>query len=167
MNALIERVQSSAVQDGDCWRWIGARQTNGSTPVMQWQGKVGNVRRFILIDAGVAMGRMLAGVSCGNPECVNPAHVVKVSRRQVSQEAADAMDHTSKTLRAMRTAAAARTRRNNKLTEQGAASIRLDYRPQRMIAAEYGVTQHTVWAIKAGRMWREYRASANPFSALY
>lgn len=166
MSELIEKVQQYAVQEScGCWRWIGAKQANGGTPVMQWEGKAGNVRRFILIKRGVNMKGYLAGTSCGNQLCVNPDHVVRKTRTQVSAESAAAMDEAARALRAMRTAHSIRAR-GVKLSMEIAEAIRDDSRPQRAIAAQYGVSQHTVQSIKKGVMWRKYIAASNPFAQL-
>ena len=165
MSALIDRIQASAVHDGDCWRWIGARQSRGQTPCMTWNGKVGNVRRFILLERGVPMKGLLAWTSCGNQHCVNPAHAVPATRAVVSTASHAAMDEAARALRAMRTAHAVRAR-GVKLSMEIADAIRDDERPQRTIAAEYGISQHTVQSIKAGLMWRKYTAASNPFTQL-
>lgn len=41
-----------------------------------------------------------------------------------------------------------------KLTEADVRNIRNDAREQREIAADYGVSQRTIWAVKAGQTWR-------------
>jgi hypothetical protein len=46
-----------------------------------------------------------------------------------------------------------RNRRNTKLTEAQASAILDDPRSQRVIAAEYGVSQRAVWSIKHGIFW--------------
>lgn len=168
MSALIEKVQQFAVLEScGCWRWTGAKQARGQTPCMQWQGKVGNVRRHILEDRGVNMKGYLAWTSCGNQDCVNPDHVVRTTRKAASAASAAAMDATACTLRAMRTAYAIRaSKKSVKLSMEIAEAIRADDRPQRTIAAEYGVSQHTVHAIKKNIMWRDYTAAQNPFSQL-
>ena len=166
MSELIEKVKQFAVKEScGCWRWIGARQSKGQTPAMSWQGKCGNVRRFILLESGVPMGGYLASVSCGNQLCVNPAHVVRKTRAQVVIEAVASMDQGARTLRAMRTAHAIRAR-GTRLSMEVADAIREDQRPQRTIAAQYGVSQRTVQSIKKGVMWRDYSASSNPFVQL-
>lgn len=163
VSELIEKIQRFAVQqECGCWRWIGAKQAAGNTPAMSWQGQVGNVRRFILVDQGIKMKGYLAGVSCGNLDCVNPEHVVRATRSKMSTQSAANMDAAKKTMRSMRIALAARSRA--KLSPEIAEAIRNDGRPQRAIAAEYGVTQHTVGSIKSGQMWRDYQP--NPFAGL-
>lgn len=164
MSELIEKIKESVVViDGDCWKWVGAKQSKGSTPSMQWKKKVGNVRRFILIDKGIQMKGFFAWPSCGNFDCVNPDHVVKTTRKKATIEIFEKTNKADHLKRCLNTAKSIR-RRGTKLTMEAARAIRSDDRPQRTIAAEYGVTQHTVFAIKRGDMWKEY--APNPFSAL-
>lgn len=163
MSALIDKVQRFSVHDGDCWRWIGATQ-GCSTPMMAWKGKVSSVRRFILLDRCVPMKGFLATVSCGNPLCVNPAHVVRTTRSKLSLEAAANMGADSRMSKRIKTSQQARKRA--KLSMDIARAIRCDARPTRVIAAEYGVAQHTVQDIQAGNTWREYAATSNPFAQL-
>jgi hypothetical protein len=42
-----------------------------------------------------------------------------------------------------------------KITAVHAAAIRVDPRPTRAIAADYGITSSTVNRIKVGKLWRE------------
>lgn len=42
----------------------------------------------------------------------------------------------------------------SKLTERDIPKIIADHRPQRAIAAAFGVKQSTIWRIKAGKAWR-------------
>jgi hypothetical protein len=163
LDRLIEKIQGLAVSDGDCWRWVGCFQS-GATPTMRWGEKVSSVRRFILVERGdvTERSKALAGVSCGHLWCVNPEHVVKSSRAKTSRMAAENMTYAKKLAKGLAISESIRDR--TKLSRQQARAIREDDRPQRLIAAEYGVHQYTVWAIKSGRMYRDYVAS--PFSQL-
>jgi len=162
MSALIEKIQGHAIEEEcGCWRWIGATQ-NCKTPMMNWQGKVSSVRRFVLAERGTNLNGYLAGVSCGNPLCVRPDHIVRTTRSRVSIKAAEGMDAASRMKRQMNIARAARER--GKLNMEIASAIRADDRPQRAIARDHGVAQHTIQSIKAGLLWREYRSS--PFAGL-
>jgi hypothetical protein len=70
---------------------------------------------------------------CDNRLCVRPDHLYAGTHRE--------------NMRDMRV----RERNIRKLTHEQAARIRADTRPQRQIAADYGVSQSTVWHIKIGR----------------
>ena len=162
MSALIQNIQAFAIEEEcGCWRWIGATQ-NCKTPMMRWDGKVSSVRRFVLTERGTHLKGYLAGTTCGNPLCVRPDHIVRTTRRQVSIQAAESMGAESRIWRRMNIAHAARLR--GKLTMEIANAIREDDRPQRSIARDYGVTQHTIQSIKAGLIWREY--ASHPFAGL-
>ena len=163
MSALIDKVASMSVHDGECWRWIGGFQASGTTPAMRWNNTVNSVRRFILLDKGAQIRSKLAGVSCGNLWCVNPDHVITTTRAKTSRIAAANMDAGARLARARATAEGRRKRA--KLSIEQAREIRQDDRSQRTIAADYGVDQYTIWAIKNDLMYREY--AANPFSGLF
>ena len=169
LNELIQRIHKHVKQDIDCWIWVGGTQARHQTPAMSWKGQVGNVRRFILIEHGVPMKGFFATNSCKNPLCVNPDHVKRTTRKLLSVEAAAAMDVAKKTLHAMRTSRALRnsSERSIKLTQELVNAIRADERPQRVIAAEYGIAQRTVYSVKHHKIWRDYQAvAANPFAQL-
>lgn len=167
LEELLLRVQQRVIEDGDCWIWQGAKQANGSTPSMQWKGKVNSVRRFILMAKGQLVKGWMASTHCGNPHCVNPDHIAKVNRKTLSIRNAAEMDILTRTMRAKRTAEARREGGIGiKLNPELAESIRNDSRPTRTIAAEYGVSQYAVCCVKTGRTWRNYASTNNPFAQL-
>lgn len=163
MSHLIDAITRHAVEDGDCWRWTGALQSCGATPVMHYKRKVGAVRRFILLDKGPApLGQVLATYSCGNPLCVNPEHAQWAKRKTVQQRTFKERGHQNDALRCKKLADKAREKA--KLTEELAAQVREAHGNQREIAARFGISQSTVSSIKLGKTWRSY--VGNPFVGL-
>lgn len=163
MSNLILRIQGHVIEDGECWNWTGAVQTCGATPTMRWNGATGSVRRFILVDKGNApAGRTLATYTCGNPLCVNPAHLAWVSRKSVQQRTTRERSHQSDIIRNKKIADKAR--QHSKLTHEQALAVREAEGNQYVIAARFGISQATVSAIKTGRTWRSY--DGNPFAGL-
>jgi DNA-binding Xre family transcriptional regulator len=172
---LIEAVQASAVEDQDsgCWNWKGGLQSGArdSVPVMRWRGKVNSVRRFLAMEkyggsheTHLKSRKFVATYSCGNPDCVNPEHVVISTRRLLQQRTAESSDWNLCPMLQKRRSDIAR--KNFAVLDQGRAEqIRLDERPQKQIAADYGVSQATVSSIKRGRTWKNYD-STNPFRGL-
>jgi DNA invertase Pin-like site-specific DNA recombinase len=73
--------------------------------------------------------------SCDNRRCVNPAHLFLGTQVDNMRDMA------------------AKGRTPTKLTKEQVLTIREDARPQRVVAAEYGITQSTVWRIKHARTW--------------
>lgn len=161
MSDLIKQIRKHIVEEGDCWNWTGALQTCGAVPTMNYKRKVGAVRRFILEDQGVELGKRLATYTCGNPMCVNPEHVAPATRKAVQQRHADAVRRTTNIVRAKRISDAARQR--SKITLEIALAIRYAEGTQREVAARFGVTQATVSKIQRGETWRDY---SNPFAQL-
>lgn len=129
---------------------------------MNYKGKVGPVRRHIVEDRGVPLQGKLATHSCGNQMCVNPDHVVLISRKRLQARLATETQYQVNTLRRKRLADKARTR--SKLTLDLALQIRDAEGTQRQIAVLFGVSQATVSAIKLGKTWRDY---TNPWTQLF
>ena len=81
--------------------------------------------------------------SCGNRACINGRHLRWAT---AAENAADRIIHGTHREGEMAGPA--------KLTNQQAAMIRADNRTQRVIAADYGVTQKAVSLIKQGRSYK-------------
>lgn len=158
---LIDTIKKHVVEEGDCWNWTGALQSCGSVPTIRWQGKVGAVRRFVLLDQGVDLTKRLATYTCGNPSCVNPEHLAPTTRKRVQVRTVAESNYTANPMRRKRLADKARLR--SKLTLDQVIAIRAADGTQDAIAARFGVSQATVSVIKLGKTWRDY---SNPFARL-
>lgn len=165
---LLTRIHSKIIEDGDCWRWTGAVQKTGNTPTMQWMGRVGNVRRFILLESGPQRKNYLASNSCGHAWCVKPEHVISEARRKIVKKSLAAMPLSDKLMRSLRMAKTIHEGRGrSKLTIEQARQIRVDDRRRDVIAAAYGVVPQTISRIRNGKSWAEINdASVNPFAQL-
>lgn len=147
---------------GDCWEWTGAVQFGSGCPVMRYDGRPQAVRRVIAIELGLQVQGRLATARCANPLCVNPAHVVLLSRKQLQQRTARVTQWHVNPARNRKLAL--RARQTGKLTEAQVAEIRaIEGMKQRDIAALYGITQATVSAIRRGVKWKDY---GNPWLGL-
>lgn len=158
---LIDTIKKHIVEEGDCWNWTGALQSCGSVPTMRWQGKVGAVRRFILLDQGVNLTKHLATYTCANPQCVNPEHIAPTTRKRVQVRTVTESNYTANPVRRKRVSDKARQRA--KLTLDQALAIREADGNQHEIARQFGVSQATVSVIKRGKTWQDY---TNPFARL-
>lgn len=162
MEELIERIRKHIEEVGDCWEWTGALQPHAPTPVMRFHQKTSQVRRFIAIYQGKQLKGRLATCKCRNELCVNPEHVVVVSRQRLQQLIAQERQYQTNPVRMKKLAEKARQR--SPLTPEQVAEIRESSDSQRVIAARYGITQGAVSSIKRGRTWKDY---SNPFVGLF
>jgi hypothetical protein len=163
MNPLIERIYKHVEEDGECWNWTGALQACGASPVMRWQGKTASVRRLIMLDKTQSRIRKnwLASYRCGNPMCVHPEHMGWTFRGPIQRRTTDEQQYHIDVMRCKKLSDKARAK--GKLTLELATEIRMAEGNQRQIAAQYGVSQATVSAIKIGKTWRNY---SSPFAGL-
>lgn len=163
MTDLIDRIRQHITEEGECWNWTGALQTCGSTPTMKYNGKVGPVRRFILLSKGpVPVGNRMATYTCTNPQCVRPDHTGWALRSTVQRRTAVEKGHQSSALR--RKHVAESLRKHAKLTAETARQVREAEGPQHVIGARFAISQATVSKIKRGEMWRSY--GGDPFAGL-
>ena len=161
MKELIERVRGHVEEIGDCWEWNGAMQSNAPTPTMNYKGRVGSVRRFLAEAQGKAVKGKLVTCKCRNELCVNPDHLLVVTRKRLQEMVSKERNYTSNPVRMKKLADKARE--NSKLNSELAAEIRDAEGTQREIAKQFGITQATVSVIKRGVTWRYY---TNPFTQL-
>lgn len=152
MSFLIARVMSRVVEVGDCLEWTGGYSKR--SPRISHQGTLLNVRRALAMDANMLKGESddrVAVVSCMNWRCVRPEHVQVMPRSEVQKRTSS---RQNRTIGARKVSAIAR--KHAKINAQIAAEIRASTETQRQIAKRYGVSQSLVYAIKKGRVWREY-----------
>jgi hypothetical protein len=160
---LLERIKASVIEEGDCWEWQGALQWTGSTPMINFEGKVQSVRRFIADEKGLPRGgNRVATMSCGNALCVHPDHVVVMTRKKLQQRIANEQEHQINPMRRKKISELARSR--SKLNYELAMEIRYGEGTQREKAKRHGVSQATVSSIMLGKTWQDYNS---PFLQLF
>lgn len=161
MSLLLDRIRAKSHEDGDCLIWDGALAA-GSTPAIQFGGKVQNVRRALAIDMGLDVRKKTVSNSCDNRRCVCPEHIQVMTRKALQVRSAQVHKGTAKdVLRGMRIATAKRPTAKHNL--ELAQRIRQAEGTQRALAKQFGVSQHVVWSIKTHRTWKDY---TNPFAQL-
>lgn len=161
MDELIERIRKHIEEVGDCWEWNGAMQSTAPTPMINWKRKVQPVRRLLASELNKQITGKFVTCKCRNELCVNPDHLLVVTRKRLQEMLSKERNYTSSPVRMKKLADKAR--RNSKLTVELAAEIREADGTQREIAARYGVTQATISVIKRGKTWRDY---SSPFAQL-
>lgn len=159
---LLEYLRARSEEVGECWEWTGALQSARGSPVMRYERVAQPVRRVIAIELGMQVKGRMATVRCCNSLCVNPEHVVVLTRKQLQQRTAKVTQLHANPTRCRKLAQTAR--RTAKLSEAQVAEIRaLEGLTQRQIAGRYGITQATVSAIRRGVKWKDY---SNPWLQL-
>lgn len=94
--------------------------------------------------------------SCGSDRCINPQHMVKVSR---GDKTAGRM-----VLATHRLAIVNGVRASSKLTMEAARAIRASDEPAKALAERYGVTAANIHMVRRNITWRE--VARNPFAGL-
>lgn len=124
-----------------CWNWTGAKDGNGYG---LFDGE--RAHRFIFKStvADIPDGHFVLH-RCDNPSCANPFHLFCGTH----QDNMDDMFLKGRGRRAIGEAAG-----GARLTSEDVERIRLDQRLQREIAADYGIAQTTVSAIKRSVTWK-------------
>ena len=160
---FLELLEKNSEEVGDCWEWTGALQVRSPTPVMRFQQQTNQVRRFIAQAKGRQLdGDRLVTCKCRNELCVNPEHVVVITRKRLQELLAKEHKHQANPVRMKKLADKARSK--SKLNPELVEEIRNAEGPQREIAKRYGITQAAVSSIKRGRTWKDY---TNPFAGLF
>lgn len=130
--------------EDQCWHWTGAKTSRGYGRPM-FNGRRRMAHRWALEFATGDSGEgRLALHSCDNPKCVNPKHLRWGTQLENIQDRVD---------RGRNGAARGTANGSAKLNAEQVLAIRADDRPGRTIAAEYGVSQMLISAIKRRVIW--------------
>ncbi len=138
----VERIPFSG-----CWIWDSTGKRYGKF----WlNGRTEKAHRaaWLMFRGSISEGQFICHI-CDVPCCVNPDHLFIGSPKDNTQ------DMISKgrdgRVRQMR-----RGEKSNfaKLTEKQVVAIKTDDRLQRVIAADYGITQPAISLIKSGKNWK-------------
>lgn len=157
MTNLIDRILNHVTEEGDCWIWHGAMQSNGTIPMIRYGKKTMSVRRAVLVDRGAPVSGYQATCTCGNRLCVNPDHVEAVRRSTLQKRVFAKRTEAEEILRGRNIAMALRA--NGKRIKRSldfAREIRAAEGSQREIAKRFGATQSEVSEIRRGVKWKEY-----------
>lgn len=146
---FFECVRDRVDFDGDCWIWKTPVRA-GDVPRMRWGEKTVTVRRQMLRERG---RRVPAGHSavaeCKTPGCVNPEHIIAVSRSQLVREYATPVPAPVRS-RINRASSV-----NRVLTDAQVSEIIASDELGRVLAARYHVSESTISAYRTGRMRRQ------------
>jgi hypothetical protein len=156
----LELIEAKSHWDGDCLIWGGGVAHNA--PYMSVNKKSTPVRRWIAENLqGKKTKGLFVTFTCDCNLCVNPDHVVVVTRAKMQKMHADRLQYASNPVRRAKLAKAARARFNT--SEEDVEKARNDPRSIRVVAAELGRSFDFVQKIRSGETWKTY---GNPFSGL-
>lgn len=143
---VVYRFEQKFVRRGpdDCWNWTAAT-IGGRYGKIGLEGQFWGAHCLSYLFArgpmpnnyGRGIGKVLCRHTCDNVRCVNPKHIALGFQTQNVQEAVE---------RHMIPLGVDRA--HTKLTDDEIHAIRVDSRPQRDIAADYGIAQGSVSRIK-------------------
>lgn len=163
MSNLILRIQGNSIADEECWIWQGAIQQCGTVPMIRYNGASTGVRRAILLERGVTLGKWQATYTCSNPLCVNPEHVVARPRSSIQKRAYAAQSKSDIVARNKKIADGLRASSHRiRLSIEIAREIRAAEGTNVVIAQKYGIDPSDVSAIKLRKVWKEY--TRNPMT---
>ena len=122
----------------ECWLWTGSKSRNGYGAI-SIGGRTFRVHRVIYeLTYGPIPKGMFVCHHCDNKSCCNPRHLFIGTNLD---NVADMMTKHPK-------------HANAKLTAADIQKIRFDERPQRIVAADYGVTGMTISRIRRRVNWK-------------
>jgi hypothetical protein len=155
MEGTLEAIKANCIEEGNCWLWQGA-MSHGTTPIMRINGsrKLVPVRRFILQLKGAKVEGKKSYITCGNPKCVNPAHIKPMTGSQMLKRVAKQTGYAQRISRNAKIAAG--KRKHSPITPELVAEIRSSPESGHAIARRLGFCQATVQAIRAHDTWKDY-----------
>jgi len=127
-----------------CWPWIGATNQAGYGQIRTYPGAVSAHRLSYEIHKGRIPEGLIVCHTCDNPNCVNPAHLYAGTHKDNARDCIDRGRRAKSGTYAPHT-------RVGKLTDDQVRAIRLDDRPVWKVAGDHGVSEVTVYNVKAGR----------------
>ena len=136
---LIDRFEAQyvPVPHCGCWLWIGSADEDGYGSIYDGRGKRAHRVAWELFRGDIPHGMQVCH-KCDTPACVNPDHLF----------IGTGLDNMRDKVRK------GRLRVRHKLNPSQVNAIRLDERPNPVIARHYGINRGQVWRIKTRRAWK-------------
>lgn len=140
-----------------CREWPYRRNADGYGGV-RWRGKWERAHRVVWeVASGQPVPPGLCVLhSCDNPPCVNPSHLFAGTKKENHQDMVRKGRQGDQRQSERQGAAHPMAR----LTEDQAVAVALDNRPQRQVAAQYGISRSLVGQIRRGEKWAHLRKVA-------
>lgn len=161
---LAKALRERTTEEGDCLIWTGVYAAETPIVYIPLAEHGGKKRRYITVRKAMlqAQNRLkrgqYAGVSCGNPQCVAPAHVRPTTASQLGKRNAERGNLRDP----LRCAKIAKTKQaQGKLTWADVDVIRASDESQRVLAERYGVSKSTISLIRRHIRWVNRPGAAN------
>lgn len=123
--------------------WTAAKDGKGYG-ILNVEGRTRRAHREVMKAEGHDIEGKVVRHRCDNPSCVRPDHLILGTQK----------DNVEDCVRRKRRADKKGSKNGfSKLTEDQVRTIKKDPRVQTVIAADYGVGQSTIAAIKSGQNW--------------
>lgn len=160
----IETIRNRCRECGDCWEWISSATRDHHKRYPQVKIGPGAPKLVRRVAWELVRGPIKSGLSispdCGNPYCVNPAHMACLTESQKSKRAAK----RGTLMTAAKAKAISDTRRKSaKISVEIAQIIKVSDESGPALAERYGVDRTLVSKIRRGQIWKDY---SNPFAGL-
>lgn len=159
----MDLIRAKSEEDGDCLIWKGSFGSDVPYLRVPMSRSLVPVRRWIAQNVlGLKVNGLLASNKCGNPRCVDPAHIQMMTRAQLQKFTSDRTKYQQNPARNYKLALAARARspHSPELIEK----IRGMEGSSKSIARELGINFSVVTEIRMGRSYKSY--TNNPWAGL-
>ena len=147
MRSILERFEEKYIPEPNsgCWLWTASVNGDGYGQFFVGKKVLAHRASWSMVYGDIPESTCVLH-HCDQPSCVNPDHLFLGSKKDNSH---DMMKKGRTTVLGM----IGDDHPTAKLTEKEVLVIRKDPRLQRVIAAEYGVTQSLISAVKLKRYW--------------
>lgn len=136
---MLEYLQTHVYRDGDCLIWAGSVSVSGN-PRITWNKKIYLARRLMLQLMGVWVIGKKVTESCDHKLCMNKAHLLVLSQKQVMNRAAKKGHWQVGAIRALRAAMGKASTAKLPVTEaRNVMKMRADGVKPKDICAKYGI----------------------------
>lgn len=152
----LSEIKARCSEDGDCLIWTGATNAGGHPKFSRASG-----RRVVWeLVHGTLQPADLITVTCGCSLCLNPQHLKKTTKSEVSR-----VTNARPDIKAKRIASNQRSAREKgtKITMETARMIRASDKTGLALAAELQVSPSLITSVRKNKTWREH---GNPFAGL-
>lgn len=154
--SLLRHIEKYSIPEPNsgCWLWTGRLSTNGYGRLQRHGKRLQAHRAAYEAARGPIPPGLLVCHRCDMRSCVNPDHLWLGT-------CADNLRDMSAKGRGGKSPVYGEANGNSRLTAGDVLKIYADRRPQRVIAAEFGIDRSNVGQIKRGLIWSQLTGADN------